>query len=165
MNIEKLTGVENDLLAKMPKAGNFSDRHLFLSRHGIYDQWEQVFNQYVSLALDGNVEALKRAIFFVWYQVAEPPQLSGIFNLDTVSVVKVIEYLNGLIEGGIKDSELDWMLPYYYQIADYYIPSGARADAIMLVSKKNNDQFMLRLDKTEFFNRGQLGLYWCSLRL
>jgi hypothetical protein len=73
--------------------------------------------------------------------------------------------LNSQIDNGNIDQELTWMLPYYYQIADWYIPKKAQAGAIVAASIDGFNLFETHLKKSDFIGRGQLGEYWRSIQL
>ena len=165
MSIEELTKLEEILLAKMPDGGYLEERHEYLVKNGLYLEWQSVFEQYVELALEGNTEALKRAVFFLWYQTCEPSPLSGLTNLSNEKVLLTLEYLNELIGNGKIDSELNWMLLYYYQIAEWYIPNEATADAVLKLSSGGSEEYLSKLNKFDFVGRGQLGEYWRSIQL
>ncbi|GAB1267030.1 hypothetical protein NBRC116493_02830 [Aurantivibrio infirmus] len=164
MNIDALTKMEEDLLAKMPQGGHFNDREKFLDENGIYKKWQKIFEHYSQLALEGNIEALKRAVFFLWYQTCEPAPLSGLKDLNVQAVASTLEHLNKLITSEQIDSELAYMLPYYYQIAEWYIPKEVEADAILSASQISSGENSAGLNKSNFVNRGQLGQYWQSLQ-
>ena len=148
----------------MPDGGDLDERHEYLEKNSIYREWGLVFEQYVELALEGNTEALKRAVIYLWYQTCEPAPLSGLINLNNEAVVSTLEYLNKLLAKGQIDSELAWMLPYYYQIADWYIPKRVTADAIIMFSCKGSEKYISSLNKSNFIGRGQLGDYWSSIQ-
>lgn len=149
----------------MPTKGSFEEMHNFLLENDLYEQWRSVFDEYVELATSGDSEALKRAIFFLWYETCEPYQLSGLLDLNRTKVIKTVECLNAQLGSGATDEELIWMLPYYYQISDWYLPKEASSELILAVSKENINAWQKSLSKDNFNNRGQLGVYWQSIQL
>lgn len=165
MDIQALKKAEKFLLAKMPQSGHFEEREAFLTSHGIYEEWRSLFEQYTELAKAGDIEALKRAIFLAWYEVAEPEALSGLKDLPRREAVSLMEYLNQQLELGFQDNELKWMLPYYYMIAEWYIPENSNVNALVNYSSKNGALFKSSLQKISFEDRGLLGEYWCSMQL
>lgn len=166
MHIERLTETEEELLARMPQGGFFEMRHRYLVENGIYDEWRELFEKYVGLALDGDLEALKRALFLAWFEACEPAPLSGLFDLNEQVVVTLLEYLDSKVKRDETDSELKWMLPYYYCIADWYTPKSASVDALVKFSRQGDEKsFMEHLNQKQMVERGLLGSYWCSIRL
>ena len=63
MKIEELTKIEKSIESLMPEGGHFEERHTYLSEHGLYKDWRNLFVQYANLALDDDLEATKRALF------------------------------------------------------------------------------------------------------
>ena len=165
MDFEALKKAEKDLMAKMPEGGHFEERDAFLTSHGIYEEWRFLFEQYTELAKAGDMEALKRAIFLAWYEVAEPGTLSGLKDFPRKEVVSLMEYLNQQLVLGLRDNELKWMLPYYYMIAEWYIPENSNVSALVTYSSENGSLFKSSLQKNSFGDRGLLGEYWCSIQL
>ena len=117
MDIEELTELENEWLAKHPY-GAVSDLNAACKQMGIYDAWEWLFAEYVAVARQGDLEAIKRALFLAWYALAEPGELSGIGRLDPDLKMDVFATVNNLAAHDQLDDELEWMLPWYYLIAE-----------------------------------------------
>ncbi len=163
MSIEELSKKEDKLLSQMLNKGHFDENDQFLSESEYYKEWQKIFNEYSELAISGNLEAMKRAVFLLWYQTCEPAPLSGLINLDTKYISLVLEYLNSLIKNGKVDHELSWMLPYYYMVAEWYLPDSGDYSNIKEFSSINQDYWESQKDKSEFNNRGQLGDYWRSI--
>lgn len=163
--LEALTQREITLLAKMRLmvGGYFEEREEFQKGFNIYDEWLEIFLAYAELSLEGNIEALKRAIFFIWYNHAEPYELSGIKHIDKKISAKVLDKLNTMIIEGVVDLELRWMLPWYFFICDYYISDYPGLDALIKFSQKNELLYKTEKRKSSFENRGQLGNYWNSI--
>ncbi len=75
-------GKEEDILSKrMPVDGFIESKDVYLKEHGLYEEWRAIYSKYVNLAQGGELEALKRALFYAWFQLAEPCWLSGICEL------------------------------------------------------------------------------------
>src|SRR5512143_3439899 len=64
MNAEQLAAVEEKWLTR--QRGLVGDRETLYERDGVYGAWRDVFGQYVALARKDDLEALKRALFFIW---------------------------------------------------------------------------------------------------
>jgi len=156
MTLEEITALEYEWMAKHPY-GRMKDLHAACEQMGIYDAWRNIFEQYVILARQGDLEALKRALFLYWYSCSEPNELTGILMLDEGLIIEVLTMVNELAQKGELDTELEWMLPYYYSITDWYIDRFKGFDELKKISKEPE------LD-TSFDNRGQLGNYWKSIQ-
>lgn len=162
MTLEELTALENEWLAKHPSRGFMEQRDAFLQRNGVYDAWRRIFAEYVALARLGDLEALKRALFLAWYEQAEPSPLSGLYLLDGTLKEEVFQMLEDLAARDGFDDELEWMLPYYYMIADWYLMSGF--DRVASASTRHVRLWQKRCLGRSFDNRGQLGVYWASIQ-
>lgn len=83
-------------------------------RHGgIGRAYADVHRGYVQLAETGDLEALKRAIFLQWFQVAEPAFLSGIGDLDADAMTCALALVDKLCSSNLVDEEFQWMLVHY----------------------------------------------------
>ena len=96
-----------------------------LARLGVFDDYARVHAAYADRAAGGDVEALKRALFLQWYAVSEPSCFTGLSGLEPEAEHHVLERLDGLASEDGFDSELEWMLPYYYAITDFHFDSHA----------------------------------------
>ena len=162
MNIDKLTQLEVKIKTLMPKEGHFKERDEYLLKHGLYEDWRNLFINYVNLAFKGNSEALKRSLFFLWYQCAEPNQLSGIKELDEGLIEKVLIKVDSMSESGNLDSELTFMLPFYYQVTEWYFERFSNLNNITKASTTNPDLWEREAPKIKWENRGIMGDYWLS---
>ena len=115
MTLDEITALEYEWLAKQPEGGSFEQRHALYQRIGMYGAWQSIFEEYVVLSRQGNLEALKRALFLYWYSWAEPNELSGILGLDENLVKETLRMVDDLTRKGGLDEELKWMLPHYYE--------------------------------------------------
>jgi len=164
MKLEDLTNQETELLQSMPKNGFFKERDEYLEKNGIYKRWRDIFEGYVHLASAGDIEAVKRALFFLWYQCSEPNALSGINNLDDNLVEKALLIVNSIAENEDLDMELKWMLPYYYAVTNWYFERFKGLNSLLKASKRNENLWETEKSKSIFGNRGQLGEYWSSIQ-
>jgi len=133
-------------------------------------EYKNIYESYLKLLTENenSLEALKRLIFIQWYACAEPHYLAGIFGLNKNSELRVLQYLDRVVEYKRFDLELHYMRAWYYKIADYYFIEHLGLD------KKTKD-FMacdsVNLIKQakpihqDFENRGQMGHYWISINL
>jgi len=130
MNIEELTLEEERLMAKINRVeGQIEEKIRLLEAYGVFRTYKQVHESYAELALQKNLEALKRAFFLQWYAAIEPAFLTGIPDgsplgtqetLNNVTQLAVLKELEGQLVTGKLDDELRWMLAYAYSVVDYY---------------------------------------------
>ena len=114
------------------------------------------------MAKEGNIEALKRALFILWYEWSEPNWLSGISGLDEGLVEEVLHMVNAMAKEDRLDNELRWMLPWYYKITEYYLCRADGLDDLRRFSEGDPYAYWEGCPKSSFYHRGQLGLYWGS---
>jgi hypothetical protein len=164
MNIDEITRLEDEWLSKMSIGGHAKDRDVAYEDMGAYAAWRMIFEEYVVLATQGDLEALKRALFLVWFGQAEPDWLCGIKGLDRKLVEQVLQTAETLVERGELDTELGWMLPWYYHVAPWYLDPFDDLDALKQVSKERWDSYKELCMESSFEGRGQLGQYWRSLQ-
>jgi hypothetical protein len=79
----------------------------------VFRAYADVHRDYVDLAEGGDVEALKRAVFLQWFEVVEPPFLTGLSGLHDSAASRLMALLERRCADGGIDDELGWMLPYY----------------------------------------------------
>jgi hypothetical protein len=175
LNIQELTDRENKLLSQVHGiVGSMNEKTQQLIESGVFDSYRDLHNDYVSLAKDGNREALKRAFFIQWYGIAEPSCFTGIpssdpwgdgrgINKETETAVfdLVAQFINS-------DNELKWMTAWYYQIADYYLESFWKDSAIINDLRKYNQEIDslvsdAKLNDEPLKERGQMGVYFMSI--
>jgi len=165
MRLDEITQWESALKAKMPHRASMEQRDKYLEEQGFYQEWGGVFKEYAKLALKGDLEALKRCVFFIWYEAAEPVPLHGIWGLDQTLSEKVLGRLNTMCAQGDLDTELRWMLPYYYSVCDFYLDRFSGLDDLLKVSRRNVKLWYKLARKSSFSDRGQLGDYWSAISL
>ena len=162
MTLSELTTRENEWLDRHPSRGFMEEKDALCKEEGIYDVWREIFAEYVALAGPGDLEALKRALFLAWYEMAEPSHLSGLYLLDAEAKKEVFQMLEDFARQDQLDEELKWMLPYYYSIADWYLKS--EFEAVRKASERNVKLWRTGCLNASFENRGQLGRYWTSIQ-
>jgi len=162
MSIELLTEIERSIQIRMPKGGTFEDRNDFLISNGIYKEYQSVFEKYSELGVSGDLEALKRSLFFLWYQCSEPNQLSGLDELNEALTEKVLARIDRIAEENHLDEELEFMLPYYYQVCEWYFDRFNNLNSLSIASKANADMWVQNAPKHKWANRGIMGEYWSS---
>jgi len=169
MDLNKLALEEYRILAEVRSLGKLiEEKHAELQRRGIFDRYGRVYNRYAALAVQGDLEALKRALFLCWFEVAEPSFLTGITELNGDKSWYVLEYLDRLASTNKLDKELRWMLPHYYAVAGYFfdlvLENALPALRQFLAEKKNMSFPCEELLSSTLEGRGQMADYWQSLR-
>src|SRR5688572_489833 len=122
MTLEILDQAERQILEKVTTAsGLMEEKHRKLTEKGVYGEYQAIFEQYVDLIespVEG-LEALKRAVFLRWYEDAEPSCFSGLDGLSEQATRKIFESLDKRLKSKEIDSELEWMLAYYNEVAEW----------------------------------------------
>src|SRR4030042_2122651 len=100
MTLEEITSLEYEWMSKHPYGAFTYPEKLdaLCEQMGIYDAWRMIFREYVSLVRQGNLEALKRALFLLWYECSEPNELSGIKELERQLVKEVLGITNDMVK-------------------------------------------------------------------
>ncbi|OHB64906.1 MAG: hypothetical protein A2Y76_12810 [Planctomycetes bacterium RBG_13_60_9] len=159
MNTEELAVLEEEWLSR--QRSPTKDRAALYERIGVYAAWRDIFKQYVARAREGDVEAVKRALYLVWAERSGDPLLTGVKGLDEGSIIEVFHLVDGLARAGRIDGELQWMLPYYYVIDPLYLDRFEGYDALKRASSAQ--PFLLYRQRCltgSFDHRGQMGEYW-----
>jgi hypothetical protein len=166
MTLDEITALEYEWLKKHPARGFMEERHALFLKIGVYEAGRKIFREYVALARTGDREALRRAIFLYWYSLAEPHELSGIPELDKDLAQEVLGMVDDMLRRGETDTELTWMLPFYYSIADFYLDYywPDQFEDVRRASKENGDLWKSLCLESTFENRGQLGKYWKGIQ-
>jgi hypothetical protein len=130
-----------------------------LADDAVKTEYARVHRAYVELAERGAREALKRAVFLPWIEQAEPSFLTGVEDLDAGACEQTWTMLEQLCALGQLDSELMWMLPYYFGIAEWVFPSDRCPCVVDLCRPRASNPPSVHAAQT-FAGRGQMGLYW-----
>lgn len=166
MTLDEVTALEYEWLAKQPRGGSMEQHHVLNEQRRVYEASQNIFKEYVVLSRQGDLEALKRALFLYWYSWAEPNQLSGILGLDENLVEETLQMVDDLARSGELDKELKWMLPHYYEDTSLYLDHSWRDKFPYLhkASEETPDVSEERCLDLSYDNRGQLGEYWKSIQ-
>jgi hypothetical protein len=158
MDIQQLTRCENVLMGKEPGFA-VSDG----SEPTLRDlNWDDILRQYLTLAREqGDLEALKRALFLAWYYQADPEWVTGIGSLDPQTTREVLRLANDWANRGQLDKEMIWMLSFYCTIVEWFLSPDE--DALRSFSVENKHLWMTGCLESSFDNRGQMGEYWKSI--
>ena len=158
--IEKLTKREEKLYSSIIELYNGPDKFKTvdnLTRPDIHNQYSIIHREYTKLSSEC-IEALKRAIFLQWYSMSEPSYLTGIeeINYDNISIV--LKNLKFRLDNEKVDSELLWMLNYYFGWDDIFD---------MYLNEFNYKEYKLEDHNVPIIykniKRGQMGRYWNSI--
>ena len=134
----------------------------------IIQRWRQTHAAYAELAgaqSTDSLEALKRALFIQWFEVAEPFFLTGILGLAPHSLTEVAGHIErALTDGG--DPELDEMLAWYGRIADHAFDPSSTGPLMLAALHRPSDLAWLTSDKQRdtYPSRGSMGEYFLSLK-
>ncbi len=158
MNIEQLATREEEWLSK--QRSFVRDRETLYEQTGVYAAWRNIFGQYVALAREGDLEALKRALYFAWADRSIAQLITGLKDLDEGMIRETLEIADKLAEEGPLDAELEWMLPYYYVVERSYLDRFEDLDALKKASREHPFLYRQRCLDVSFDHRGQMGDYW-----
>ncbi|MCU0913769.1 MAG: hypothetical protein MUC88_04290 [Planctomycetes bacterium] len=158
MNVVQRAIQEERWLSKQRRL--IGNRDALYEKQGIYAAWRDLFRQYVTLAQEGEVEALKRALYFIWAERAIGPLSTGIRELDEDLVRKVFDLAEKQAQDNRLDPELEWMLPYYYLVERSYLDGFGSYEALKQASNRRPLLYRECCLEVSFDQRGQMGDYW-----
>jgi len=158
MNVEQLATVEEQWLTKQRSLAG--DRDSLYEQTGVYGAWRDIFGQYVTLARESDLEALKRALYFAWAERSMSRLITGIRDLDEEQMRETFEIADKLAREDRLDTELQWMLPYYYLVERSYLDRFEDLDALKHASREHPLLYRQRALDASFNQRGQMGDYW-----
>jgi hypothetical protein len=158
--VEDIGNEEFALQKRMPKDGYIEYRDKYLTENGLYDEWREIYKRYVFLAQNGDVEALKRALFYAWYQLSEPNWLSGIGSLPDDETRILVDLLEKRLSNKVYDKELEQMLRYYMAVCEYYLERFYPLPFIQKTSASTEDRGRPKLESGKWSYRGKMGEYW-----
>jgi len=158
MNVMQLAIQEEEWLNKQRRL--VDNRDVLYEEQGVYAAWRDLFRQYVALVKEGDTEALKRALYFIWAERAISPLITGLRDLDEDGVREVFDAADKLAADNRLDPELEWMLPYYYIVDREYLDRFDSYDALKQASSRHPFLYRQRCIEVSFDHRGQMGDYW-----
>ena len=149
--------------------GDMEQKYAALAAAGVFDAYADVLARYVD-QLDSSalgLEALKRAVFLVWYDLAEPGCFTGLRDLPEPQVRDVLNRLDAAVGRGLLDSEFEAMLGHYHTIADHaFTRSGSRPALERWLSASDPDAWRTQVPvPSDRWSRGQMSAYWTSVTL
>jgi hypothetical protein len=168
MTLAELATREEELFQRVLSAtGLMEEKHEQLRTSGVYDAYRAIHCSYARLLDDpgSSVEALKRALFLGWYDLSEPACFTGVFELSGEVNREVLCVAEALLREGGLDLELEWTLPFYYSITDYYFTIHGDLPLLQAFFTEADSSLYQRVDTTpsQFRGRGQMGEYWLSV--
>jgi len=160
--LEALDAREAALRAQIPRYGYFEERQPQVEAAGLPAQWSQIIDEYAELLRDPvcGIEALRRAVFLVWYSYNEPWQLTGIRNVNPSSELEVLLRLEDELRSSEPDLELRSMLNAYGPSLPFDLHPELKATATFLKSTTGTCYAHVPLPTLE--TRGEMGAYWLS---
>jgi len=166
-SLNVLAGWEATVLASLRGAtGTIEEKDRQITRSGLYAEYPAILRSYLDLLSDDAAghEALKRAVFLVWFSTMEPSPYSGISEFPEHHAREAMQVLEDRARTGALDEEFVLMLAWYQGIMsaafELYGVNTFAAQAIVGVP---HDGWLGRFVPSQFGNRGQLGTYWQSV--
>lgn len=160
--LNRLGREEERLLAEIVAVeGTIEAKFAELEARGILRSYANVHRKYVELAVSGDIEALKRAIFLQWFENVEPASFSGLANLDREAVARTMELVEARCAVAAVDDELGWMLPFYFLIAEWAFPPPTTCPRFTAFCKAHAPKGLVQPPAgADLRGRGQMGAYW-----
>jgi hypothetical protein len=150
-------------------SGTIDERDAQITRSGMYAEYPAIIRGYYEMFSasendPARLEALKRAVFLVWYSFTVPSTESGISELAETSVRDIMAALQWSIEHGPTDEELRLMVAWYRDtFAAPFEFFGPVKGLDAWIRDVSSDDARTALASSTWTNRGQLGVYWASV--
>ena len=166
--LPELSAREAEIAAVVERAvGLMEEKAASLAAAGVFRSYADVLAGYVALLRhpEAGLEALKRAAFLVWYEVAEPACFSGLRDLPEPLVRATLAELDSAAVSARLDAELAAMLGYYHSIADFAFTRGGPWPALdRLLNASDRHAWRTQVPPPEHrWSRGRLSDYWTSI--
>ena len=146
--------------------GRMEEKHAQLDAAGVFAEYAEIHRDYVELAADpvAGMEALKRAVFLDWYELAEPACFSGLSGLDAAARRECLRALDRLCARDGLDAELAWVLPWYFLVAAYaFTAFGQLPGLAARLAALDPHAWEAADPPDDLRQRGRMGEYWQSL--
>lgn len=147
--------------------GPLEERDRALERSGLYAEYPAILSGYLALLDDDTsaLEALKRAVFIVWYSAVEPPMLSGIAELPESGVRVTLDAIEAACREERIDEELRWMMAWYNSVGDQSLLRfpGMLSSEAAIAGVDPEAWRSAPVVRESMLDRGLLGRYWASL--
>jgi hypothetical protein len=166
-SLDALAGWEAAVTASLRGAtGTIEERDRQITLSGLYAEYPAILRSYLDLVDDerSGLEALKRAVFIVWFGAIEPSPFSGISELPARYVRETMDALESRLRDDALDDELAAMLAWYQGVMPAVFElHGVTALVGRAILGVAHDGWRGRFTPSRFVDRGQLGTYWQSL--
>lgn len=170
LTLDALAGWESAVLSSLRgAAGTPDERDAQITRSGLYGEYPAIIAGYHELLFHSEnaatrLEALKRAVFLVWFSFVVPSVDSGISELAETVVREVLQALDRYLADGHGDEELRAMLAWYRDtFAEPFEFYGPVRSLDRFIRDVSNEEARRILAGSSFKARGQLGAYWSSV--
>jgi hypothetical protein len=164
MTVDELGHKELELYSRVISIhGTMEEKYEEIKKQNIFEEYKKIHQEYAKVN-KSNLEALKRALFLIWYSRLEPACYSGVSMLDLDAEKKVIHTLDRRLSKNVTDYELDWMLDYYSNWAFLFDDFKEYHNFYSRLHTRKTEM-PNSIDKKEMEVRGQMGIYWNSLTL
>jgi hypothetical protein len=152
---------EVELMAALPEDGYFEQRAPLIERLGLPGKWVEVLHDYVELfdAPPYRAEALRRAVFLVWYWWNEPWPLTAMRDRDPELEQRVLRALEAEMASDSPDRELQSMLGGYGESLPFDQHPEFSATLSVASGSPGLDS---RVCLPGLETRGSMGVYWLS---
>ncbi len=168
LSLRSIAGWEDAVLASIAGAtGTIEERDRQIERSGVYGEYPAIVRAYEELFADAEQanEAIKRAVFLVWYGAMELPARTGIAPLPDGTMREVVEALNVRSRREAIDDEQQWMLAWYHAQSPDLLELYGATPALLAIAE-GIDQESWRdagITQQAMALRGQMGRYWDKL--
>jgi hypothetical protein len=166
-SLTALAGWEEAILASIGGAtGTIEMKDAQIRRSGLYAEYPAILKSYLELLAReaDRREALKRAVFLVWWSALEAPPLSGMAELPERYARETMDALEDAVLRSELDDEFRMMLSWYNSVlAAPFELFGADRHMPQAIRDVPHDAWRSQFHAAQFENRGQLGRYWREL--
>lgn len=137
-------------------AGTPEDRLRRLEEQEVFAQYNEIFSVYARHS-SHNTEALKRALFLLWFACMEHPACSGVQQVANTVQQEVLHQLGERLRKNKADYELRWMLSHYASQ-----PCSDDPDKFAAVFEVLKPPVALpaSVDEEGMKKRGLMGVFW-----
>ncbi|HEU4699122.1 MAG TPA: hypothetical protein VFS40_08080 [Gemmatimonadales bacterium] len=177
ITLEELAAWEDRLAREVEAVGaqagpDLAARDRALEQAGTYAEYASVFGSYVEWleladAPAAAREALKRATALVWLAGVLPAPATGLAELPEQAVRTVRQRLEAACRRGELDTELEWMLPWYYALDPFALVGPEPLPSLEALVTDADATAWRRLAPAPaapaLAHRGLLGRYWATL--
>jgi hypothetical protein len=159
-NLESLARQELELLSQLPTHGHFEGLQPIIEAAGLPAKWSSIIDEYARFLSDRafGTEALRRAVFLVWYRWNEPWQLTGIRDAEPKTELSILRALEAELRSSNPDLELQSMLSGYGPGLPFDQHPEFTAIQTCLAAATGRCYPDVRLPSLE--TRGAMGRYW-----